>query len=220
MQHRAVSLWAALVLVLAAAAPAPAFWPFPLGGKRVEKPLLRVRIPGEAVSAGERMAARVRSLADALAAAVNRDPLAAPSPDEGLVVTSFVDLKNLSRTSSFGRFLGEMLVGEMQRRGWRVVELRKSRAVTMAAGFGEYGLSRDPAAVRGRAAAAAMLTGTYTTAGDSLVVNARIVDNRSAAVVAAAAAVFPVDRAVAAMLADAAAPGPEPAGVLYLKKLM
>lgn len=220
MQHRAVSLWAALALALAAAAPAEAFWPFPLGGDRVErKPLVRVRIPGDYSTAGEKISRQARAIAADLVSNLSRDCPGYGCLADGIVVTSFVELKNLSRTSSFGRYLGEELMGEMQRLGYRVVEIRKSREVMIAGRFGEYGLSRDPAAIRTRVSATAMLTGTYTLAGDSVVVNARIVDNRSGDLLASAVSIFPLDPVVESMLADAAAPGPEPSGVLYLKKL-
>jgi hypothetical protein len=64
---------------------------------------------------------------------------------EGLVISSFGELKNLSRTSSFGRYLAEQLMGELQRQGHRVVELRKTTNIHVQERRGEYGLSRNAA---------------------------------------------------------------------------
>jgi len=209
--------------------PARAFWPFPLlenktrntAGPEAVK-LLRVNIPGREPNPANlalKMAREVGGLAADLIA-----NLAMPDPDEGdladgILVTSFVDLKRLYRTSSFGRYLGEQIMGEMQRHGYRVMEIRKSRQVMIADRFGEYGLSRDPGAINTEIAAGAMLTGTYTPAGASVVVNARIVDNRTGEVLASSTRVFSATPVLRAMLADAATPGRDRSGVLYLKKL-
>ena len=210
-------------------AGAEAFWPYPLLVKKASPSvqagpakLLRVKIPGGEplpVSPADRMAVEVRHLACDLVAS-----LAAPDPDDGdladgILVTTFVDLKRLYRTSSFGRYLGEQIMGEMQRKGYRVMEIRKSREIRIADRYGEYGLSRDPGSISPDIAAGTMLTGTYTPAGNNIVVNARILDNRSGQLLASATRIFPADPATRSMLADASVPGRERAGVLYLKNL-
>ncbi|MBU0482482.1 MAG: hypothetical protein KKG47_15425 [Proteobacteria bacterium] len=137
----------------------------------------------------------------------------------GVIVLSFVDLKKLSRTSSFGRYLSEQLMGEMQRRYYRVVEIRKTASILMQERRGEYGLSRDPAETGSAIAADAMLTGTYTEADGDVMINARIVDNRNAVLLASATVVFRGNRLTTAMLSDRASLAKGKPGVVYLKKL-
>ena len=87
---------------------------------------------------------------------------------DGLAVCSFVDLKKLTRTSSFGRYLAEQLMSEFQQRGYTVVEMRKTSNLMIQEKRGEYGLSRNPEELNPTVTAGAILTGTYTPAGDSV----------------------------------------------------
>ncbi|MFH1019451.1 MAG: FlgO family outer membrane protein, partial [Pseudomonadota bacterium] len=66
---------------------------------------------------------------------------------KGVLVCTFVELKKLSRTSSFGRYVAEQLMNEMQQHHYEVVEIRKSQAVMLQEKRGEFGLSRNPAEV-------------------------------------------------------------------------
>ena len=138
---------------------------------------------------------------------------------KGVLVCTFVELKKLTRTSSLGRYVAEQLMNEMQQRHYDVVEIRKSQAVTLQEKRGEFGLSRNPAEINQSVAAGAMLTGTYTPSKDSIVINARIVDNRSAKLLSSATAIIPRNQLAEQLLADTASvreAKPEP---LYLKKL-
>jgi TolB-like protein len=142
------------------------------------------------------------------------DPLA-----EGIVFCSFVDLKKLTRTSSLGRYVAEQLMSEFQQRGHRVLELRKSTSILVQERRGEYGLSRKAEEIPESVAGGAMLTGTYTVAEDHILVNARLLDNRTTALLSSATAVFPKNRLTMGLLADrVSAGGPAADEVLYLKR--
>jgi len=141
------------------------------------------------------------------------------SMDEGLLVCTFVELKKLYRTSSFGRYLAEQLMSEFQQRQFRVVEMRQSREVLVKERYGEYGLSRDPEAMRQEVAAGAMLTGTYVATADNIIINARIIDNRSAALLSSATMILPRNRLTEELLADAATAPTRPREPLYMKRL-
>lgn len=139
---------------------------------------------------------------------------------DGLVVCSFAELKKLTRTSSFGRYLADGLMNAFQQRQFRVVEVRKTTDILIQAGRGEYGLSRDPARIRSQAEAGAMLTGTYTLAEDKVLVNARIVDNRDATVLSSASIILPATPLVRRLLADkATARSSGEREYVYVKKL-
>ncbi len=137
----------------------------------------------------------------------------------GVVVLSFVDQKKLTRTSSFGRYLAEQLMVELQQQRVPVVELRKSTEVRIQQKGGEYGLSRDGAQIAERAAAVAMLTGTYTATARQVMVNARIIDNRNAVLLAATTVVIPRTAVVNELLSDPVSFDPQDSEPMYMKRL-
>ena len=137
----------------------------------------------------------------------------------GLAVCSFVDLKKMTRTSSFGRYLAEQLMSEFQQHGYRVVEMRKTSSLLVQEKRGEYGLSRDPEEIADSLAAHAMLTGTYTLAGDHVLVNAKIIDNRNSAMLSSATLIFPRTPLVAKLLSDSVSASTGEQAVVYMKRL-
>ena len=140
--------------------------------------------------------------------------------DDGLVICSFVELKKLARTSSFGRYLAEGLINAFQQRQYRVVEVRKTTDILVQPGRGEYGLSRNPGRIKGQAVAGAVLTGTYTLGDDKVLVNARILDNRDATVLSSASVILPVTPLIKHLLADkVTAKSGADRTIVYVKKL-
>jgi TolB-like protein len=200
------------------------FWPFSTEAKtendKAPEPLPVVPQQLEPPLSEEQALYRgIRDLADDLFLS-----LADPDPEngdlaQGVVVTTFVDLKKLYRTSSLGRYVAEQLLTEMGRRRYDVIELRKSRAIMVREPGGEYGLSRDPAEIGQSVSAGAMLTGTYTVAGDGIIINARIIDNRSARLLASASAILPRNQLTGQLLADSASVRMKIAEPMYMKKL-
>lgn len=193
---------------------AAAIWPFSLLESDPPSPVIEINETADLRGELGRVAAELfANLADA-------DPEYGELAG-GVVVVSFVDQKNLQRTSSFGRYLAEQLMNELQQRQVAVLELRKSNSILIQEKRGEYGLSRNHAEIREEVTAAAMLTGTYTVTPRQIVVNARIIDNRSARLLTSATAVLPRNEVVNALLAERATatvsgPPPEP---IYMKRL-
>jgi TolB-like protein len=147
-----------------------------------------------------------------------------PDPQSGLLAdgiafTVFSDLKKLTRTSSFGRYLSEQLMTEFQQQGFLVVEVRKSNAIMVMEKRGEYGLSRNLEEIRSAAPARTMLTGTYTVAGDHIMVNAKILDNKNSAMLSSATVLFAKNRLTTALLSDAASAYAKKDAYVYMKKL-
>jgi TolB-like protein len=212
----------ALLALLVFPAQALAFWPF--SQETSPKPKAEAVVPvvpPVAITVSE--AAALRTEIQGLAKELFRN-LADADPEngdlnKGILVCTFVELKKLNRTSSLGRYVAEQLMNEMQQQHYEVVEIRKSQAVMIQEKRGEFGLSRNPVEVSQTVAAGAMLTGTYTPSKDSIVINARIVDNRSAKLLSSATAIIPRNQLAEQLLADTASvreAKPEP---LYLKKL-
>ncbi len=138
---------------------------------------------------------------------------------DGIAVSCFVDLKKLTRTSSFGRYLAEQLMTEFQQQGYRVVEIRKSTSIIIQEKRGEYGLSRDPAEINPDVAARTLITGTYTLAGDHILVNAKVLDNKNAALLSSATMVFPRTKLTDLLLADSVSASPRKHEVTAMKQL-
>ncbi len=210
-----------------------AFWPFAQPGKEWQSPTRAEAAVEAALETEEgQMLPRQVKISDAellkqqvgLMAAELTGNLTEPDPEigmlaDGLIVCTFVDLKKLYRTSSFGRYVAEQLMNEFQSRNYTVVELRKSHSVLIQEKRGEYGLSRDPDEIGGTVEAGAMLTGTYTEAGDNIIVNAKIIDNRTAKLLSSATMIFPRNQLSNRLLADsstAVTKQPEP---MYMKRL-
>ena len=138
---------------------------------------------------------------------------------DGIVMSSFVDLKKLTRTSSFGRYLAEQLMTEFQHHGYRVVELRKRSSIMVQEKRGEYGLSRGVTQIKQGVAARTMVTGTYTIAGDTIMVNAKVLDNKNASLLSSATLLFAKNALTDLLLSDAASAAPRKKEVTYMKKL-
>jgi TolB-like protein len=193
-----------------------AFWPF---SPNKPRPRTETVAAAPAVSEAAALHREIQGLADELFR--NLGDAEAENSDLGksILVCTFVELKKLTRTSSLGRYVAEQLMNEMQQRHYEVVEIRKSQAIMLQEKRGEFGLSRNPAEISQSVAAGAMLTGTYTSSKDSIVINARIIDNRSAKLLSSATAIIPRNQLAEQLLADTASvreAKPEP---LYLKKL-
>lgn len=224
--HRPASglRWCLLALLFILPMPAHGFWPFapevPVPAS-TPAPVAPVVTETKAIAVNEAalLHQQVKEMAADLFASLHDIDPENGDLAEGVIVCTFVDLKKLSRTSSFGRYVAEQLMGELQQRGYTVVELRKSNSVLIQEKRGEYGLSRDPAQIREDIAAGTMLTGTYTVTGDQIMVHAKIIDNRSAILLASATAIVPKSSLANLLLADsvsASSRKPEP---IYMKRL-
>lgn len=137
----------------------------------------------------------------------------------GMVVTTFVETRKLTRTSSFGRYLSEQLMNEFQRRSYPVVEIRKSTEISVQEKRGEFGLARNEHELQTDISADAMLTGTYFIGPDDIMVTARILNNKSAIVMASSTVIFPKNKLTSRMLADTASIRANSSQPMYLKNL-
>lgn len=215
---KAVIVLLTVAFVLTLPATLFAFWPFAEPGKEWQAARnVQPRVP--TVNEAEALKRLVAHMAQELM--VN---LADPDPEvgmlaDGMIVCTFVDLKKLTRTSSFGRYIAEQLMNEFQKKSYTVAEIRKSQSVLIQQKRGEYGLSRDPEEISGSVTAGAMLTGTYTQTDAGIIVNAKIIDNRTTTLLSSATVVFPRNRLSNTLLADSSSAVtklPEP---VYMKRL-
>ena len=107
-----------------------------------------------------------------------------------LLPTTFVNLDDLSRTSTFGRFCTEQLAEEMKMRDYGVVELRRLTELLILPRTGELALGRDTDEIFNTYKANAILIGTYTVAGQQVVLSVRLVQTKTNALMAVGTAIF------------------------------
>ena len=210
-----------LLALLVFPAQAAAFWPFSQGkaGTPKAEAVAPAVPPVLTVSEAAALRTEIQGLANELFRNLANGNPENGGLEQGVLVCTFVELKKLTRTSSFGRYVAEQLMSEMQQHHYEVVEIRKSQAIMLQEKRGEFGLSRNPDEISQSAAAGAMLTGTYTPSTDSIVINARIIDNRSAKLLSSATAILPRNQLAEELLADTASVRMEKPEPLYLKKL-
>ncbi len=151
---------------------------------------------------GAALQAKINQLGKALIA--NASEVVA---DEYVVaVSTFVSLDNLYATSSFGRYLGEQLLSTMQQAGLEVIEVRKTPGMMVSPYHGEYALSRSMDEIGLVQQAQAVVVGTYSVAGQEILVNARLLRNVDNRVLSSATLVFPIDGMTANLLANESMP--------------
>ena len=102
-----------------------------------------------------------------------------------IAITSFVNLHNLSKTSSFGRTIAETFFNELFVRGFNVADFRGQNALTVNP-TGEFFITRNVQKINKNVANSYVLVGTFSSIGQNIIINARIMDNRTGRVVASA----------------------------------
>lgn len=140
---------------------------------------------------------------------------------DGVTVSTFVDLKKLNKTSSFGRYIAEQLMTEFQQHGYLVKEVRKSSSIQVKQNHGEFGLSRNIKEIGKNMEARTMVTGTYALAGDHIMVNAKVLDNKDSTLLSSATMLLPKTRLADLLLSDGstASSANQKGNVIYMKRM-
>ncbi len=140
-------------------------------------------------------------------------------PSGPVAVATFVDLNNLYRTSPFGRYIAEQLMGELQRAGFNVVEIRKADSIMVKPRYGEYGLSRDIQELARQSSARYILAGTYVTRGRYIMINARLISNENNLVASSGLKILRKDPFLERLLWPSSSPETVPAVRVPVKEL-
>ncbi len=113
--------------------------------------------------------------------------------DKGrLTIVSFVDLEQFKKTSRFGMILAESLYNELFIRGFNVSEIRGQNSININAN-GEFYISRDITKLQSEVPKSYIVLGTYSKIDDIVMINARIIDNRTGKIVSSARAMYAND---------------------------
>jgi len=129
-------------------------------------------------AASTRPVIRDANLVDASHAAA--DALLARAPwlkerRELLLATTFVDINNLETSSALGRVIGEQVGSRFTQQGFTVSAIKMRNNIFVAEGTGELMLSRSVREISQSHNAAAVITGTYAVARQSVYVTARLI---------------------------------------------
>ena len=107
-----------------------------------------------------------------------------------VAIASFVDLNKLNKTTHYGRNIAESFYNELYVRGFDVVDARGTKTYRINAN-GEFFISRDIKLLKGkRFANSYVLVGTYSKFGKGVLLNARIIDNKTGQLVASARSIY------------------------------
>lgn len=125
------------------------------------------------------------------------------------VVTSIVSLDDLGQTSALGRLVSEHLLHELQLRSWAVTDIRMSGSVAVTES-GEFSMTRSSKDRRDPGAAGNLVTGTYVSTDDGVLLSVRIIDAASGHVLSSAQTRLMRDRFIAALVDKPPRPAPAP----------
>jgi len=106
-----------------------------------------------------------------------------------IVLTSSVNLDNFKKTTKFGRMLSESMIHELDVRGFKILDYRRSSNVLVNS-RGEFNLSRNTKKISSKIGASYIFVATYSKLGKDLMVNARILDLSTSSVVSSARYLF------------------------------
>lgn len=109
-------------------------------------------------------------------------------------VSTFVELDNLEKSSSFGRYVPEQVSSELYKLNFHIRDLRQRINVKTAPMLGEFALSRQSREIMKKFRIDAILTGVYMIVGHKLVVNARILNVDTSRLVSVGRMVIDLDR--------------------------
>ncbi len=135
-------------------------------------------------------ASSMNKIVSAIATQLTQNKDFTDQEDSIMLVTSFVSLEDLSKTSHLGNILNENLLHEMQIRGYKVIDFKTMKKLKIAKD-GDFIMSRDISKLTKDIHATYVLTGTFTNYLRGTVINARIVDLKTHIILSSAQVFIP-----------------------------
>lgn len=116
------------------------------------------------------------------------------SPNDPLLVASFVNVNRLERSSTFGRIISEQIASRFAQKGYKIIEMKlRQKSLFVQKAKGEFLLSRDLRAISKEHNCPAVIVGTYAEGYETLYVSARIVRTSDGVVIASSDYGMPID---------------------------
>ena len=92
-----------------------------------------------------------------------------------LVVTSLSDIQNLDQSSALGNLVADMIRSRLVQDGYSTSELRTRTTIALRKDGGEFMLARDSDKILPPKSVAAVLTGSYTAAGEKVYISLKCI---------------------------------------------
>lgn len=102
-------------------------------------------------------------------------PLVPRHPGMPVLVTTFVDNNDLTKTSPLGRLLQEHITSRLVQHGYTVREIKLTSTISIEPRSGETVLSRELGKIGGELKAQAILVGTLSRSNRNLYISARLI---------------------------------------------
>ena len=111
--------------------------------------------------------------------------------DQRFIYSAFVDESNYNQTTPFGRLLGDSLATRLQNQGFKVIEVRLSKAIRIHKEFGVVALSQDLKQLMDEHQASFVTTGSYTMTSVGVYISAKIIGKTSQVIYASSSKWLP-----------------------------
>lgn len=110
--------------------------------------------------------------------------------EKKLVLTTFVNLNELKKTSIFGRVASESMINELHIRNFQILDFRGQDYISVD-NNGEYHITRDANKLKKQVKNTYILVGTYSLFDqNSIAINARIMDFDTGAVISSGRVIY------------------------------
>jgi len=121
--------------------------------------------------------------------------------DMPILVASFVNIDNLSQSSTLGRIISEQIASRLAQHGFKIIETKlRQESIFIQKGKGEFLLSRDLLDLCVNQGAQAVLVGTYAVSDYFIFISARMVRTEDSSVITGYDYELPQDRTTQSML--------------------
>mgnify|MGYP000046388350 CR=1 FL=1 len=122
------------------------------------------------------------------------------SKSQPVLITSFVNIDNLTKSSTFGRITSEQVGSKLSQSGYPVIEMKLRNSVFIKEQSGEFILSRQLKSLSTLHDAQAVLVGTYAVASRSIYVTAKLIQTTNGLVISSYDYVLPLGSDTKALL--------------------
>lgn len=119
-----------------------------------------------------------------------------------LIVASFVNINDLSESSSLGRSISQQFATTFTSNGYRISEMLLRKDVYIKQNSGEFLLSRELQAISHDHHAQAVIVGTYAVGETRVYITAKVVNADSSLVISAVDYSIPIDKDTKALLGN------------------
>jgi len=107
-----------------------------------------------------------------------------------IILSTFVNLDTLSKTSQYGRVISESLIDELHSRKFKIIDFRMQEVITVN-NNGEFLLTRDITKLKDEVPEGLIVVGTYSMIeNNQVVLNARIMNPFTADVISTAKVIY------------------------------